>query len=458
MAPSPAASDPNVNYSFAPQQCWNADLDSIPAKKQTLHNYAGTVTDVWHECDNADYPYSDYNEAVGIRNERKLRNEYVQDDYQLRASKLHGENNRIEDRHNVAVERARLKDEQRENTKPIMTVFGAIYYLILLMIIARVSMSMYDEGTLFSEGNLAASSLFLFFSLLLLAAPLSVPRLSKDSYVFWKRWVPARYKELGIRPEKHPEAAENRPPQPFIDAQRQVIRDVGGRMQCWKYDATADESAEKIVPLHSATNRESCQREKEMDEPSDNQYCWGSKEFCKKKDCLGNWLEWESCKPPDDRTDVAHYLSQEGDDKDKKGVGYKTVEWFEETAAQMGGTCKYTDNRPEGFENVSLETLGLQKGTERPANLNEESELLKGDILRHYDQETCPVDCLGKWGDPTVFPGLYPKTQTTFFNSSTRQKNNLGMCKPKHKFDSDVYTYTYEDDYGQTFSTKILGQ
>ena len=441
MAPSPAASEPNVNYSFTPQQCWNADLDSIPAKKQTLHNYAGTVTDVWHECDNADYPYSDYNEAVGVRNERKLRSEYVQDDYHLRASKLHGENNRIDDRHNVAVERARLKDEQRENTKPIMTVFGAIYYLILLMIIARVSMSMYDEGTLFSEGNLAASSLFLFFSLLLLAAPLSVPRLSKDSYVFWKRWVPARYKELGIRPEKHPEAAENRPPQPFIDAQRQVLRDVGGRMQCWKYDAEKDSRA--IV--QSATNRESCERERKLEEPpSDNQYCWGSDEFCQTRNCSGNWKNWTTdCTLPDGRTDVTHYLNILEGDIHQKGVGYKTVEWNEETAAQMGGTkCQYKNNRPKGFEDVPLETLGLHRDTGSVDGLTAESELQKGHILRHYDQETCPVDCLGKWDHLT---GAFGKVPKRYFLPD-RYSNSDGLCKPKYQKGEGTLNVNY--NYG----------
>lgn len=344
--------DRSINYSFTPQKCWNSELDSIPAKKRTLRDYVGKdpdphresyketdryigmPTDVWHECDNSEYPYSDYNEAVGVHNENKLRSEYVQDDYHLRAKKLQEENNMIEDRHNVAIERIRLRDEQRENMKPILTVFGAIYYLILIMIIARICMSMYDDGTLFSDGNIVSSFLFLFVSLFLLAAPLSASRISKDVYIFWKRWVSAGYKEFGLRPEKHPDAADNRPPQPLIDAQKKVLRDVGSRMHCWKYDAAAKKDAESVVLLGSASNRESCERENDMDETSEqvqdtqdgrNQYCWGSKKFCENRDCSGYWTNFSNnC------------------GGDKIGARVKTATWKRETAARMGGkTCKF---------------------------------------------------------------------------------------------------------------------
>lgn len=293
MTPSPSNNqetevDDNIKYGFIPQQCWNSEIKSIPARKITEYSYAGQPTNVKYKCDNSDYPYLDYNEAVAKYNEIKLKHEYIQNDHHLRALKLKKENEHLNDRQNVAIERVRLKDEQQRNiTSTTTTILRIIYYIMLALIIIRITISMYNNNTLFSNGNVMQSSLFLFFSLLLLTIPLYIKHASQNIYVTGKRWITPRHKELGLRPDQESDAPNHTIAQPLIQEQRQVIHDIDNRPRCWFYNhekniknIQENKNIHPIELLHSSDSNESCRNDNNTDPNPNNEYCWGIKTYC----------------------------------------------------------------------------------------------------------------------------------------------------------------------------------
>ena len=214
--------------------CWNDQMESIEYRD---------VQQSEGECERADYPYRTYNEAAAAHNERMLGRVYAHDTLPLRNQKLNEQTEVLRDKRNVAVERIRLREHQHSVFEKALTALGAIYYVMVALVLIRLGYTLHDSGGpggggLLDVRNRGRAAGLVVGGLLFLALPFVTHHAIRGSYAWWTRDVPESRKTLGLRPELHPTVGgfggvsdshagaggEDYVEDDYIKAQRNIVR------------------------------------------------------------------------------------------------------------------------------------------------------------------------------------------------------------------------------------------
>ena len=196
--------------------CWNEKLET------------GTCTQT-DENNEREFKHNNKNDAIRAHNKAKLA-EYVEADYLARKAHLTEQSKEISDRKNVAVERLEYDKGFHGHSERAILVLFSIYYVIVILIIVRVTYSMLVRGVLFARGHRGKSFGALGASIVFLAAPLVMQNAARGLYDAWAA-VPLALKEFGLLPEVYNHypregGVQRAAPRKYVEAQREIIRDV----------------------------------------------------------------------------------------------------------------------------------------------------------------------------------------------------------------------------------------
>lgn len=210
--------------------CWNEELEA---------GACNTSSDdaQWRPRDDQTrvFKHRNKNDAIRAHNQAKLA-DYVEADYFPRRNRLREQSNEIIDRNNVALERLEYDKAFHGHSERAILVLFSIYYLIVILIIARVANSMLVRGVLFARGHRGKSFGALGASIVFLAAPLVMKNAARGLYDAWAA-VPLAMKEFGLLPEVYDHTlreggVQRAAPRKYVDAQREIIHDVDST-QCF---------------------------------------------------------------------------------------------------------------------------------------------------------------------------------------------------------------------------------